>query len=142
MERSVCGPLLCKTPACSAQSQAYMPGEEWVPLCASLHDVSCVSRYVATSMISLMPKGKRQYNVMIGTRAQRVLYARPGCMKHAAKCMARMIDAILGCGAAAPNKLIWGRSLCVLGIEFCLSEQGFQCRPAQGKVKAWRQCIK
>ena len=62
-------------------------------------------------------------------------------MKYAAKCMARMIDAILGSGAAAPKKLLWGMDLCVLGIDFALSEKGFQCRPAKGKASAWLQCI-
>ena len=62
-------------------------------------------------------------------------------MKHAAKCMARMIDAIVGCGAAAPKKLLWGLDPCVLGIDFALSDRGFQCRPAKEKVRSWMQSI-
>ena len=62
-------------------------------------------------------------------------------MKHAAKCMARMVDAILGCGAAAPKKLVWGLELSVLGIDFTLSEHGFHCRPAKEKARSWMQSI-
>ena len=53
-------------------------------------------------------------------------------MKHAARCMARLRDAIVGFVAAARKKLIWGIELCVRGIDFALSERGFQS-PAKEK---------
>ena len=62
-------------------------------------------------------------------------------MKHAAKCMARLVDAILGAGAAAPQKLMWGRELCILGIDVRPATSGFHCRPASDKARSWRRSI-
>ena len=54
---------------------------------------------------------------------------RPECMKHAAKCLARLIDVLLGDGAASLKKVECGARLCILGIEFEFAEHGFRCRP-------------
>ena len=40
-----------------------------------------------------------------------------------------------GMRGGGAEEIIMGRSLCVLGIEFSFTEQGFQCRPAKEKVK-------
>ena len=51
---------------------------------------------------------------------------RPECTRHAAKCLARLIDVVLGEGAASKKKLKWGASLCIFGIEFKFAEHGFR----------------
>ena len=67
---------------------------------------------------------------------------RPECMKHAAKCLARLIDVLLGAGAASLKKLEWGASLCILGIEFEFAEHGFRCRPSKTKAQKWLRCVR
>ena len=67
---------------------------------------------------------------------------RPECMKHAAKCLARLIDVLLGAGAASLKKLEWGASLCILGIEFEFAEHGFRCRPSKAKAQKWLRCVR
>ena len=63
-------------------------------------------------------------------------------MKHAAKCLARLIDVLLGAGAASLKKLEWGASLCILGIEFEFAEHGFRCRPSKAKAQKWLRCVR
>ena len=64
--------------------------------------------------------------------------ARPETLEHALKCLARLINLILGPGAAAPKKLQCGASLVVLGVEITLSSKGFQFRPAAAKAQKWK----
>jgi len=48
---------------------------------------------------------------------------------------------LFGQSALADRKLDYGASLIVLGVEIMLSSVGFECRPAEQKVRKWLQCI-
>ena len=56
-------------------------------------------------------------------------------MAHAASCVKRLVDILLGKGAAAINKLVHGPTLVILGVRVALSQRGFTFCPAE--EKAW-----
>ena len=58
-------------------------------------------------------------------------------MEHAAKCFGRLVCVLLGSGSVADGKMEWGQCLCILGVQLRLGWNGFVCRPAPVKVKAW-----
>lgn len=101
-----------------------------------------------------------------GTRVRCVLpvnvgVRRPETMAHATECVGRLIELLLGQGAAAQEKLAYGVTLDVLGVRllpvssccvcgerpfalqvnFRLSRKGFQRRPSAKKVIKWRKAI-
>jgi len=49
-------------------------------------------------------------------------------------CIARVVDVLLGPGAAAPKKLHAGMSLVILGVQLSMSAGGFQFCPEETKV--------
>jgi len=66
---------------------------------------------------------------------------RPDCLDHAMKCFARLVRTLLGPDAIADRKLECGASLCILGVDICMSDRGFQCRPAAQKIPGWLTTI-
>ena len=80
-------------------------------------------------------------------------------MYHAMRCVARLVRMLLGASAIAEKKLACGRKLDILGVlvfsgwahamdascaaqvEVKLSTKGYKCRPTEGKVRRWCECI-
>ena len=56
-------------------------------------------------------------------------------------CFARVVRALFGITAVAAKKLACGPSLLVLGVQLCLTRQGYTCRPDPSKVAKWVKCI-
>ena len=85
-------------------------------------------------MISSRHKGKWPFY----WRDRRVLFvcvqSRKETIDHALSCIARVLDVLLGAGAAAPNKLHTGMSLVILGVRLSMSAGGFQFCPEERKV--------
>ena len=50
---------------------------------------------------------------------------------------ARLVDCLLGSGAAAPDKLVHGNPLTVLGVEMTVEATGVTCRPDAKKAFKW-----
>ena len=57
-------------------------------------------------------------------------------MKHGLRCLVRLVRILLGPSAIA-DKIDCGMKLVVLGVEFDLDDDGFQCRPSDDKVGKW-----
>lgn len=57
-------------------------------------------------------------------------------MKHGLRCLVRLVRILLGPSAIA-DKIDYGMKLVVLGVEFDLDDDGFQCRPSDDKVSKW-----
>ena len=52
--------------------------------------------------------------------------------------LVRLVDCLLGQGAAAPDKLFHGNPLTVLGMDITIDESGMTCRPDAKKAFKWR----
>ena len=57
-------------------------------------------------------------------------------MQHGLRCLVRLVRMLLGPSAIA-DKIDFGKTLVVLGVEFDLNDDGFQCRPSEDKVSKW-----
>ena len=53
-------------------------------------------------------------------------------------CPMRLVDCLLGPGAAAPDKLCHGNPLTVLGVDITVDSYGMTCRPDAKKAFKWR----
>lgn len=62
---------------------------------------------------------------------------RPGTMKHATECMARLFRALLGVASVAIKKMEWGAKLIILGIVVEPCAVGVKCVPSPDKVRKW-----
>ena len=62
-------------------------------------------------------------------------------MEHASQCFARLVCVLLGKGAVAESKLVFGRELSILGVDVSLSWRGYKCRPTPDKVLKWIRTI-
>ena len=57
-------------------------------------------------------------------------------MKNRLRCLVRLVRILLGPSAIA-DKFDCGMKLAVLGVEFDLDDDGFQCRPSDDRVDKW-----
>lgn len=57
-------------------------------------------------------------------------------------CFARLVRALLGESAMSKDKLGWGPSIEILGVQVCLSEQGCKAVPSQKNVAKCLRAIR
>lgn len=62
---------------------------------------------------------------------------REGSVEVATEVLQRLVDCLLGPGAAAADKLVHGNPLTVLGVEVTADEGGVTCRPDEKKAFKW-----
>ena len=62
-------------------------------------------------------------------------------LAHGLTCFARLVRLLLGNGAIACEKLGYGASLCVLGVQHKLFKAGYKCFPSADKVWVWQRVI-
>jgi hypothetical protein len=58
-------------------------------------------------------------------------------MQHGMMCFARLVRSLLGPGAVADEKLDFGASLMVLGVDVTIRASGYALRPTRDKVSEW-----
>jgi hypothetical protein len=61
----------------------------------------------------------------------------PECAQHAMECFARMVRAVLGPGAVAPDKLAHGVPLEVLGLQVRMADRGVELALPEKKRTKW-----
>lgn len=62
----------------------------------------------------------------------------PSVVEHAMECFAKVVRALLGDGAIAEGKLLWGSSLEILGVQVNLAWDRFTLRPS---IEKMRKCL-
>ena len=58
-------------------------------------------------------------------------------MKHGLECFVRLVRALLGETAVADSKTEHGHTMCILGVDVSVFEDGFACKPAAAKIPKW-----
>ena len=66
---------------------------------------------------------------------------RPETLAHGLSCFCRLVRLLFGQSALSDRKTDYGASLVVLGVEIKLSLEGYECKPAEDKVRKWLLCI-
>ena len=67
---------------------------------------------------------------------------RPAVLQHGLGCLVRLIRLLLGGSAIADDKVAFGSSLTLLGVQITTTRKGYCCRPSSDKVAKWLDCIK
>jgi len=62
--------------------------------------------------------------------------SREATVESALQCLGRLVRLLLGDGALATDKLEWGQSLCILGLDVVPGVLGLACRPSLEKARA------